>query len=78
MGEAKRRAAQGEMPLQSGGHFDRDAEVRKLASGMHERVRRLEAATPGISERVLMDQMVGFLAAGLHRIWTTTSDDMLA
>jgi hypothetical protein len=77
MGEAKRRASLGEMPGQRGGHFDRDAEVRRLAAEMDQRVRQISAKTPSISDRALIEQMVGFLP-GLQRIWTTTSDETLA
>jgi hypothetical protein len=77
MGEAKRRAARGEMPDQRGGNHDRDAEVRKLAAEMDQRVRQLTARAPSISDRALTEQMLGFLP-GLHRIWTTTTDDTLA
>lgn len=77
MGEAKRRAALGEMPYQRGGHYDRDAAVRKLAAEMDQRVRQLSASAPSISDRALIDQMLGFLP-GLKQIWTTTSDDTLA
>jgi hypothetical protein len=77
MGEAKRRAALGEMPYQQGGYYDRDATVRKLAAEMDQRVRQLTAGAPSIGDRALIDQMLGFLP-GLQRIWTTTSDDTLA
>ena len=77
MGEARRRAARCEMPYQQGGHYDRDAEVRKLAASMDQRVRQLTATAPSISDRALIDQMLGFLP-GLNQIWTTTSDDTLA
>lgn len=63
MGEAKRRAAHGE--------------IRRLAAEMDQRVRQLTARAPSISDRALTDQMLGFLP-GLHQIWTTTSDDTLA
>ena len=77
MGEARRRAARCEMPYQQGGHYDRDAEVRKLAASMDQRVRQHTATAPSISDRALIDQMLGFLP-GLNQIWTTTSDDTLA
>jgi hypothetical protein len=77
MGEAKRRAARGEMPYQRGGRNDRDPEVRKLAAEMDQRVRQLTTSAPSISDRALTEQMLGFLP-GLHQIWTTTSDDTLA
>lgn len=77
MGEAKRRAALGKMPYQRGGHFDRDAAVRKLAAEMDQRVRQLSSSAPSISDRELIEQMLGFLS-GLQQIWTTTPDDTLA
>lgn len=78
MGEARRRAARGEMPYQQKvGHHDRDVSVRQLAREMDERVRQLTNAQPSISDRDLMEQMVGFLP-NLHHLWTTTSDDTLA
>lgn len=77
MGEAKRRAARGEMPQQRGGHHDRDAEVRRLAAEMDQRVRQIAASSPSINDRALIEQMLGFLP-GLQQIWTNTSDDTLA
>jgi hypothetical protein len=77
MGEAKRRAARGEMPTQCGGHYDRDAEVRGLAAEMDQRVGQITAQSPAIGDRALIEQMLGFLPA-LQRIWTATSDDTLA
>jgi len=77
MGEAKRRAACGEMPYQRGGHYDRDAEVRKLAAEMDQRVCQITAKAPSITDRALIEQMLGFLP-GLQQIWATTSDDTLA
>jgi len=40
-------------------------------------VRQLSSSAPSISDRTLIDQMLGFLP-GLQQIWTTTSDDALA
>jgi len=77
MGEAKRRASLGEMQGQRGGHFDRDAEMRRLAAEMDQRVRQISAKVPSISDSALIEKMVGFLP-GLQRIWTTASDETLA
>ena len=77
MGEVKRRASRGEVPFQQEGQDDRDAAVHELASTIDERVRQLEGDAQAITDRVLMEQMLGFLPA-LQQIWTGTSDQTLS
>jgi hypothetical protein len=66
MDRAKPRGRRGAQPS--------DRELRELAANIDERVWQILRAEPKISNPALVNQMVGFIP-GLHRIWTTASDD---
>ncbi len=51
------------------------SEEHRIAAAIDQRVRQLEAA--GVDDKALLEQMVGYVL-DLQRLWSTTSDELLA